>query len=86
MTYEVRAPIFDLKSATGETARFFDASAQLRGRVPNSSLVWGHIPYIAKFQLPVGVVLQREGAGGVLSCRIKEMAVLKTSHVNSCAY
>lgn len=86
MAFEVRAPILDQGTATGEVARFFEASAQLRGRVPNSSLVWGHIPYIAKFQLPGGVALQREGAGGVLSCRIKEMAVLKTSHVNACAY
>jgi hypothetical protein len=86
MAFDVRVPILHLTAAAGEVARFFEASAQLRGRVPNSSLVWGHIPYLAKFQLPAGVVLQREGAGGVLSCRIKEMAVLKTSHVNSCAY
>jgi len=86
MSDDARVPILDLASATGEVARFFEASAQLRGRVPNSSLVWGHIPYIAKFQLPAGVALQREGAGGVLSCRIKEMAVLKTSHVNTCSY
>ncbi len=86
MTYEARAPILEIEPAVGETARFFEATAQMRGRVPNSSRVWGHIPHIAKFQLPVGTVLQREGAGGVLSCRIKEMAVLKTSHVNSCNY
>lgn len=86
MSDDARVPILDLASATGEVARFFEASAQLRGRVPNSSRVWGHIPYIAKFQLPAGVALQREGAGGVLSCRIKEMAVLKTSHVNTCSY
>lgn len=86
MTDDARVPILDAPSATGEVARFFEASAQLRGRVPNSSLVWGHIPYIAKFQLPAGVALQREGAGGLLSCRIKEMAVLKTSHVNTCSY
>jgi hypothetical protein len=86
MTYEVRAPILQIETATGETARFFEASAQMRGRVPNSTRVWGHIPYIAKFQLPAGAVLQREGAGGVLSCRIKEMAILKTSHVNTCSY
>ena len=86
MAYEVRAPIVDPATAQGETARFFEASAQMRGRVPNSSRVWGHIPYLAKFQLPAGAVLQREGAGGVLSCRIKEMAVLKTSYVNTCNY
>lgn len=86
MSYEVRAPILDIEAATGETASFFEASAQLRGRVPNSSRVMGHVPSLAKFQLPTGAALQREGAGGVLSCRIKEMAVLKTSHVNTCAY
>jgi len=86
MAYEARAPIVDIESVSGEAARFFEASAQMRGRVPNSSRVWAHIPYLAKFQLPAGTVLQREGAGGVLSCRIKEMAVLKTSHVNSCNY
>jgi len=86
MADTVRAPLLDIENASGETARFFAATAQMRGRVPNSSRVWGHIPHIAKFQLPAGSVLQREGAGGVLSCRIKEMAVLKTSHVNSCNY
>jgi hypothetical protein len=86
MAFEVRAPIVDIDTARGETARFFEASAQMRGRIPNSTRVWGHIPYIAKFQLSAGTVLQREGAGGVLSCRIKEMAVLKTSHVNTCNY
>lgn len=86
MAYDVRAEILDIHQASGETERFFTATALMRGRVPNSSRVWGHIPHIAKFQLPAGTVLQREGAGGVLSCRIKEMAVLKTSHVNSCNY
>lgn len=86
MAFEVRAPILELETATGETARFFEATAQLRGRVPNSGRVWGHIPHLAKFALPAGTVLQREGAGGVLSCRIKEMAILKTSHVNTCNY
>jgi hypothetical protein len=81
-----RVSIIDPQTATDEVARFFEATTRFRGRVPNSSLVWGHIPYIAKFQLLAGAGLQREAGGGVLSCRIKEMAVLKTSHVNSCAY
>ncbi len=81
-----RAPINDPAAATGQAALFFEATTHLRGRVPNSARVWGHAPYIAKFQLPLGAVLQREGAGGVLSCRIKEMAILKTSHVNTCRY
>ena len=81
-----RVPVVDPRTATGEVARFFEATARFRGRVPNSSLVWGHIPYVAKFQLLAGVALQREGGGGLLSCRIKEMAILRTSHVNTCSY
>ena len=36
--------------------------------------------------LPFSAVLQREGAGGLLSSRIKEIAIIKTSHVNGCDY
>ena len=87
MTQTARLPIIDPELATGESAQLFAASMALRSRVPNSSRVWGgYIPRVAKLQLLVGMPLQRESAGGVLSCRIKEMAVLKTSHVNSCAY
>lgn len=81
-----RAPILDPAAATGPAALFFEATTALRGRVPNSACVWGHNPHLAKFQLPLGAVLQREGAGGILSCKIKEMSVLKTSHVNTCRY
>lgn len=85
-SFAMRVPLLDTRHATGEVARFFEATAQFRGRVPNSSRTWAHVPDIAKLYLLAGTPLQREGAGGVLSCRIKEMAVLKTSHVNSCAY
>lgn len=81
-----RVPIIDPLTATGEAARFFEASTQFRGRVPNSARVWGHIPHIGKFQLLAGVGIQRERGGGLLTCRLKEMAVLKTSHVNGCTY
>lgn len=86
MAYEVRANIVEVDSATGDVARFLEGSARMRGLVTNSARVWANIPHIAKLQLLSGVTLQREGGGGVLSCRIKEMAVLKTSHINTCAY
>jgi hypothetical protein len=82
----MRVPLLDVKDATGAVGRFFEATAQFRGRVPNSARTWAHVPDIAKLFLLAGTPLQREGAGGVLSCRIKEMAVLKTSHANSCNY
>ncbi len=86
MAYDVRAPNLDPETATGEVAHFLKGSTQLRGLTTNSARVWANVPYIAKFQLLANVALQREGAGGVLSCKIKEMTVLKTSHVNGCAY
>jgi len=87
MAHEARVPLIDPATAVGDRARYFEAQSHLRGRVSNSSRAMGwHTPYIAKLFPPPGVSLQREGAGGLLSCRIKEMAVLKTSRVNSCAY
>lgn len=56
MTQSARVSIIDLEAATGEVARLFDASIQLRGRIPNSSRVWGgYIPRIAKLQLLLGM-------------------------------
>lgn len=74
------------EAAEGDVARFFEATAQLLGRIPNSSRAMANSPHVAKLFLPFNAALQREGAGSVLSCKIKEMVVLKTSHVNSCAY
>ncbi|MED5579785.1 MAG: hypothetical protein VX794_07090 [Nitrospinota bacterium] len=76
----------DPDKAEGITAKFFDASKKLRGRIPNSVRAWAHIPHIAKFFLPFSITLQREAGGGVLSSKIKEMVVIKTSHVNNCNY
>jgi len=81
-----RVELLDPKTATGEVASFFEACTTFRGRVANSARVWAHIPYVARFHGLAWILPQREGAGAILSGKIKEMAVLKTSHVNSCAY
>lgn len=86
MAYSARVPIIDPQTATGEIARFCDGCTTFRGRVANSARVWAHVPYVAKFHLLAAITQQREGAGTILSCKIKEMAILKTSHVNTCAY
>jgi len=86
MTVLARVSIPDPALVTTDTARLFDAQRELRGRIPNSALVWAHIPHVAKFRLPAALALQSEGLGGRLSSRLKEIAVLKTSYVNSCAY
>ncbi len=70
-----------------ETSRAVaDAVTALLGRVPNSYRVLLHSPLVAAMLLPLNAVLQREGAGSVLSTRIKEMVVIKTSQLNGCAY
>ena len=45
-----------------------------------------HSPLVAKMLVPFNAVLQRQGAGSVLETKIKEMIVIKTSHLNGCDY
>ncbi len=81
-----RVELIDPAQATGERAKFFEATREFRGRVPNSARAWAHIPHIAKLYLAFGAALQWEGAGGVLTSKLKEMCIIKTSLLNSCAY
>jgi hypothetical protein len=81
-----RIKMIDVDSAEGEVARYFQGAVDMLGRVPNSYRVMARSPLTAKMLLPFNAVMQREGAGSILSARIKEMAVIKTSHVNGCAY
>ena len=87
MTDSARVPILDPEAPATEAARnLFSAYTAFRGRVANSSRIWAHNPYLAKFNLLAAILPQREGAGQLLPASVKEMAILKTSHVNSCNY
>ena len=87
MTDTARVPILDPETPRNEMMRrLFAAYTAFRGRVANSSRVWANQPYLARFNLLAYVLPQREGAGQRLTCKIKEMAILKTSHVNTCRY
>lgn len=72
--------------AEGEAKRLFDGVTKMLGRVANSYGVMAYQPYVAKMILPLTTTLMREGLGTVLSTKIKEMAVIKTSHLNGCEY
>jgi hypothetical protein len=74
------------EDATGDVAVLYEAVEQMLGRVPHSYRVLANSPLVAKMLVPFNAVLQRQGAGSVLSTRIKEMVVIKTSHLNGCAY
>ena len=74
------------EDATGDVAVLYEAVEQMLGRVPHSYRVMAQSPHVAKMLVPFNAVLQRQGAGSVLSTKIKEMVVIKTSHLNGCAY
>jgi hypothetical protein len=81
-----RISMLDPTSATGDVAILFDAVSAMLGRVPNSYRILGQSPLVAKMLVPFNAVVQREGAGSVLSAKLKEMVVIKTSHLNGCRY
>lgn len=81
-----RIDMIEPNDASGDVAILFDAVAAMLGRVPNSYRVMAHAPHVAKTLVPFNAVLQRQGAGSVLPTKLKEMVVIKTSHLNGCAY
>lgn len=72
--------------AQGEAKQLFKGATKMLGRVANSFGVMAYQPYVAKMILPLTVSLMREGLGTKLPTKIKEMAVIKTSHLNGCDY
>jgi len=81
-----RIEMIDPQDATGDVAVLYDAVTEMLGRVPHSYRVMAQSPHVAKMLVPFNAVLQRQGAGSVLTTKIKEMVVIKTSHLNGCAY
>ncbi|MPZ89223.1 MAG: hypothetical protein GEU81_14380 [Nitriliruptorales bacterium] len=81
-----RVPLLTDDDADEITKAFFEGCIELIGRVPNSMRVYGRMPKVAMWLLPFLVSLQREGAGGRLDGRTKELVVLKTSLTNACDY
>lgn len=81
-----RVAMIEGEGSDEQTAQLFEAVAAMLGRVPNSYRVLAHSPLVAKMLLPFNAVMQREGAGSVLSAKLKEMVVIKTSQINACAY
>lgn len=81
-----RIEMINPEDADGHVHDLFNAVTDMLGRVPNSYRVLGHSPLVAQFLAPFNAVLQRQGAGSVLTTKLKEMVVIKTSHVNACDY
>jgi uncharacterized peroxidase-related enzyme len=65
---------------------YFEGCKELLGRIPNTARTYARLPKIAMWLLPFTAALQREGGGGKLDGRIKELVVLATSMANACNY
>ncbi len=81
-----RIKMIDGEKAEGEIKILFDAVTAMLGRVPNSYRVLARVPLVSKLLLPFNATMQREGAGSLLTTKLKEMVVIKTSHLNGCKY
>ena len=79
-----RISLVDVESLTGPLGERYDYIKRAIGRINTMVKVTAHLPEVSKFLLLLPMVFQREGGGGVLSARIKEMVVLKTSFLNGC--
>ena len=81
-----RVPVINPENAPDELRHFYEAVTGLVGRVPNAYRTMAHAPYLAMLFLPFQAGNQREWAGARLSGKIKEMVIIKTSHINGCEY
>ena len=74
------------EQAQGQVETLYSSATAMLGRVANSYRTMAHTPHLASLLLPFAASLQREGAGSLLSTKIKEMAVIKTTQINGCNY
>lgn len=81
-----RLPKIEKENISGDFARFYEAVTGLLGRVPNFYRTISHAPWLTMLLLPFNAAVQRQWPGSRLPGRIKELVVIKTSHVNGCRY
>jgi uncharacterized peroxidase-related enzyme len=81
-----RLPKIEKANISGDFASFYEAVTGLLGRVPNFYRTISHAPWLAMLLLPFNAAVQRQWPGSRLSGRVKELVVIKTSHVNGCRY
>jgi len=81
-----RIPRINPEDAPVELKEFYNAVTGLIGRVPNAYRTMAHAPFLAMLFLPFQSANQREWPGSRLSGKMKELVVIKTSHINGCEY
>ena len=81
-----RLPTIEKDDVSGDLERFYDSVTALLGRVPRFYRTISNAPWLAMCLLPINATAQRQWPGTRISGRIKELVVIKTSHVNGCKY
>ena len=71
---------------TPEVRAIFEGARQLTGRVPSLLRILAHSPQQARWFVPLLVAVQRMTEGTALEGRLRSLAILRTSALNSCAY
>jgi alkylhydroperoxidase family enzyme len=80
-----RLPKITDEEASEEVSRVFDGARELLGFVSNSTRTVAHSPWVAKWLIPFTTAIQRE-SGGLLDAKTKELAIIRTSVVNTCEF
>ena len=81
-----RVPLLSQEGAEGEIARTCDILGNFQPHQVHSTRATAHSPFLARIFYPLVQTLMREGLGTVLSSKVKEIAVIKTSQLNGCDY
>jgi hypothetical protein len=81
-----RVRLLEHEETEGEVARTFEMIGKIEGKFSNSQRATAHSPFLNRIMYPFIRILMREGLGTVLSTKIKEMVVIKTSHLNDCEF
>jgi alkylhydroperoxidase family enzyme len=86
MAGTARVPLLDARDAPADSSRFIEAAALLFGGTTNAIRLWAHIPHIGKLFQPLYITLERDGAGSLLSARLRLMVLLRTHAAHAASY
>jgi len=81
-----RIPYLSDDDLTDDQRAVLDARREVFGRVSAFQRMVTRTPKVAQWFLPFGLTLQRGDTGALLDTRTKELAVIKTSLLNACAF
>jgi uncharacterized peroxidase-related enzyme len=80
-----RLPLVADSEASQDVAAIYAGARKCLGWVSNCTRTVAYSPPVAKWWVPFVAAVEKE-SGGTLSGRYKQMAVIRTSAINACAY